>query len=78
MTGYTMQYCNIEKKVTAHKVYWSTELEGLKVRHYATFLCGHCQYGLIDAYTKGGIFHQKQAQPLLGRLTKGSSVLWND
>jgi len=59
MSGYTMQYCIIEKKVTAHKVYWKAELQGYKVKYFASFLCGHCQYGLIDAYSKAGIFHDK-------------------
>ena len=59
MTGYTIQYCLVEKKVTAHKVYWKTELQGLKIRYFATILCGKCQWGLIDAYTKAGIFHDE-------------------
>ncbi len=59
MTNYIMQFCNIEKKATAHKVYWTPELQGLRVRYFATMLCGHCQWGLIDAHTKAGIFHDK-------------------
>lgn len=51
-----MLYCTIEKNITAHKVYWDAELQGLKVRYYAKFLCGTCQWGLIDAKSKAGIF----------------------
>lgn len=56
-TNYIMLFCNIEQKMTAHKVYWSCELQGLRVRYYAKFLCGHCQLGLISAKSKAGIFH---------------------
>lgn len=59
MTGYTMQYCLVEKKATAHKVYWTAELQGFKTRFFASFLCGKCQWGLINSYTKAGIFHDK-------------------
>jgi hypothetical protein len=56
-TNYTMLFCNIEKKSTAHKVYWTCELQGLKPRYFASFLCGKCQWGLIQARTHEGIFH---------------------
>jgi hypothetical protein len=57
MTSYKMMYCNIEKKNKAHKVYWQAELQGLKVKYFARFLCGTCQWGTINAATKQGIFH---------------------
>lgn len=56
-TNYTMLFCSNEQRVVPHKVYWDSELQGLKPRYYARFLCGHCQYGLIIAKNKAGKFH---------------------
>lgn len=59
ITGYKMMYCSVEQKLTAHKVYWTAEIHGLKIRYHASFFCGKCQWGLIDAHTQAGIFHDK-------------------
>ena len=59
MTGYKMMYCSFDKKVTAHKVYWTSELQGFKIRYFASFYCGKCQLDSINAQTKAGVFHDR-------------------
>lgn len=44
---YAMDYCLVEKKMTAHKLLWRAELQGLKVKYFCQPLCGKCQRGLL-------------------------------
>lgn len=53
MITYQVLWCTIQKKRTAHKIKWNSELQELKVRYYPVFLCGICQRGLISTINAG-------------------------